>query len=89
MEQQDREAMDFEEMMQRAVKVESKKGLRLSAMVRDSDICCPRSYRLFNSTASKMQNQGTTAKDSYQKEPKVKKVKPNSSRAAEASEPLK
>ena len=41
MEQQDREAIDFKEMVQRAVNVEAKAGLRSSAMIRDSDICCP------------------------------------------------
>ena len=86
-EQQDRESMDFEEMVQRAVNAESKAGLRSSAMVRDSDIRCPRGHRPSNSTASKVQTQGTTAKDSHQEEPKVKEVKPISSRVAEASEP--
>ena len=40
-EQQDREAIDFEEMVQKAVNAEAKAGLRSSAMVQDSDIHCP------------------------------------------------
>ena len=35
MEQQDREFMDFEEMMQRAVNAEAKAGLRSSTMVQE------------------------------------------------------
>ena len=38
MEQQDREAIEFEEMVQRVVNAEAKAGLRSSAMVRDSNI---------------------------------------------------
>ena len=87
MEQQDRESMDFKEMVQRAVNAESKAGLRSSAMVRDSDICYPQGHRLSNSTASKVQTQGITAKDSQQEKPEVKEVKPTLSRAAEASKP--
>ena len=55
MEQQDREAIDFEEMVQRTVNEETKAGLKSSAMVQDSDIRCPRGSRLSNSIASKMQ----------------------------------
>ena len=47
--------MDFEEMMQKTVNAEAKAGLRSSAMVRDSDIRCPRGHRLSNNTASKVQ----------------------------------
>ena len=84
MEQQDRESMDFEEMVQRAVNAEAKAGLRSSSMVRDSDIRCPRGHRPSNSTAAKVQTQGT--KDSHPEEPKAKETRPASSRA-EASEP--
>ena len=76
-------------MVQRAVNAEAKAGLKSSAMVQDADIRCPRSHRPLNSTTSKMQTKGTTAKDSHQEELKVKEVKPTSSRAAEVSEPLK
>ena len=41
MEQQDRESANFEEMVQRAVNLEAKVGLRSIIMVRDSDIYCP------------------------------------------------
>ena len=54
-EQQDREAINFEEMVQRTVNAEAKAGLKSSAMVQDSDIYCPRGYRPSNSTASKVQ----------------------------------
>ena len=80
--------MDFEEIVQKAVNAESKAGLRSSVMVGDSDIRCPRGHRSSNSTASKVQTKGTTAKDSYQEKPKVKKVKHTLFRAAEASKPL-
>ena len=54
-EQQDREFMDFEEMMQRAVNAETKAGLRSSTMVRDLDIRCLWGHRPFHNTFSKMQ----------------------------------
>ena len=84
MEQQDRESIDFEEMVQRAVNAEAKAGLRSSIMVRDSDIRCPKGHRLSNSTAAKVQTQET--KDFHPEEPKVKEVRPTPSRA-KASEP--
>ena len=86
MEQQDRESMDFEEMVQKAVNAEAKAGLRSSTMVRNSDIRCPKGLRLSNSTTAKVQIQGT--KDSHPEEPKVKETRPAPSRA-EASEPSK
>ena len=73
--------MDFEEMMQKAVNVESKAGLRSSTMVRDSDIRCLKGHRPSNSTASKVQTQRTTTKDSHPEESKVKKTKLTPSRA--------
>ena len=79
MEQQDRESMDFEEMVQRAVNAKSKAGPRSNTMVRNSDICCPRGHRPFNSTASKVQTQGITTKDSHPEEPKVKETRPTPS----------
>ena len=85
-EQQDRESIDFKEMMQKAVNAESKAGLKSSTMIRDSDIRCPRDHCLSNNTALKVQTQGTTIKDSHPKEPKVKETKPTLSRA-EASKP--
>ena len=84
MEQQDRESIDFEEIVQRTVNAEAKAGLRSSSMVRDSDIRCPRGHRPSNSVAAKVQTQGS--KDSHPEEPKVKEVRPT---RAEASEPSK
>ena len=88
MEQQDRESPDFKEMVQKEVNAEVKAGLRSSTMVWDSDIRCPRDHRPSNSTASKVQTQGTTTKDFYPEEPKVKETRPILSRA-EASKPSK
>ena len=64
-------------------------GLKSSTIVRDLDICCPRDYRLSNSTASKVQIQEATAKDSHPKELKVNKARPTSSWTTKATtEPL-
>ena len=76
MEQQDRESMDFEEMVQRAVNAEAKAGLRSSAMVRDSDIRCRRDHRPSNNTTSKVQTQGTSAKEPRPEESRSKETKP-------------
>ena len=65
MEQQNREFIDFEEMVQKAVNAESKAGLKSSAMVRDSDIRCLRGHRPSNSIVSKVQTQETTTKDTH------------------------
>ena len=54
-------------------------------MVRDSDIRCPKSHRSSNSTASKVQTQGTPAKDSYPEEFKPKVAKPILFQAAKAN----
>ena len=51
MEQQDRESMDFEEIVQKAVNVQSKAGLKSSIIVRDLDICCLSGHWSSNSTA--------------------------------------
>ena len=68
-EQQDRESMDFEEMMQRAVNVEAKAGLNSSTIVRESDAHCPRGHHPSHKISSKVQTQGTTAKKPRSKEP--------------------
>ena len=86
-EQQDRESMNFEEMVQRVVNVEAKVGLRSSTMVKDSDIRCPKGHRPFNITISKVHTLETTAKDFQPEEPKVKKVKSTLSRAVKANKP--
>ena len=79
MEQKDRESIDFEKMVQRAVNAEAKVGLRSSTMVRKSDACCPRGHCLSHNTSSKVQTQGS--KDSsHSEEPKPKDPKPAPSR---------
>ena len=89
MEQQDRESMDFEEMVQRAVNAEAKAGLRSSTMVRESDARCPRGHRPSHNTSSKVQTQGSSHKDSPRsEEPKHKEPKPAPSRD-DAAEPAK
>ena len=76
MEQQDWESVNFEETVQRAVNAEAKAGLRSTTMVRDLDIRCSRGYRPSNNTTSKVQIQGTAAKDSSRpEEPKTKDPK--------------
>ena len=55
MEQQDRESIDFEEIVQRVVNVEVKAGLRFSTMVRKSDARYPRGYRPSHNISSNVQ----------------------------------
>ena len=74
-EQQNRESMNFEEIVQRAVNAETKVGLRSSTMVRNSDIRCPKNYRFSNSTALKVQTQGTIVKKSKPEKSKPKELK--------------
>ena len=73
--------MDFEEIMQRVVNAEAKAGLRSSAMVRNSDICYPQGHRSSNSTISKVQTQGTSAKEPHPKEFRTKEAKPAEGKA--------
>ena len=76
--------MNFEEMVQRAVNIEAKAGLKSSTMVRDLDACCPRGHRLSHNTSSKVQTQGS--KDSSRSEeakPKDPKLAPLRENAAE------
>ena len=75
MEQHDREAIDLEEMVQRAVNEEAKAGLRSSAIVRDLDIRCLQGHRPSNSTASKVQTQATSAKEPRPEESRTKEAK--------------
>ena len=90
MEQQDRESMDFEEMVQRAVNAEAKAGLRSSTMVRESDARCPRSHRPSHNTSSKVQTQGTTAKKPRTEESRPKEAKStNAPPHSESTEPGK
>ena len=53
-EQQDRESIDFKEIVQRTVNAEAKAGLRSSTIVRGLDIRYPRGHRYSNTTASKL-----------------------------------
>ena len=62
-------------MVQKIVNVESKASLKSSTMVRNLDICCPKGHRSSNSTASKLQTQGTTAKKPRPKEFRSKEMK--------------
>ena len=73
--------MDFEEMVQRAVNAEAKAGLRSSTMVRESDARCPRSHRPSYNTSSKVQTQGTTAKEPRTKESRPKEAKSTDGKA--------
>ena len=68
--------MNFEKMVQRAVNAKAKTGLWSSITVRNSDIHCSRDYHSFNSTVSKVQTQGTTAKKLRPEESKPKEAKP-------------
>ena len=89
MEQQNRESIDFEEMVQRAVNTEAKAGLRSSTIVRESDTCCPRGHRPSHNTSSKVQTQSSSHKDSPSSEKsKSKDPKPAPSRD-NAAEPAK
>ena len=81
MEQQNRESMDFEEMVQKAVNAESIAGLRSSAMVQDLDIRCLQGYHPFNSTASKVQTQEMFSKEPRPEESRSKKAKPAKEKA--------
>ena len=74
--------MDFKEMVQRAVNVEAKAGLRSSTMVRDPDICCPKNHRPFISITSKMKTQKTTGK-----KPKPEESRPKKPKLAEGKNP--
>ena len=54
MEQQDRESMDFKEIVQKAINVKVKVGLRSSIIVWDLDARCPRDYHPSHNTSSKV-----------------------------------
>ena len=86
MEQQDREFMEFEEMVQRAVNAEAKAGLRSSTMVWNLDARCLRSHRPSHNTSLKVQTQGSSHKNSPRSEepkPKDPKAAPSRDNAAE------
>ena len=54
-EQQDRESINFGEIVQKNVNAETKRSLRSTIMVQDSDIRCPQGHCPSNNTALKMQ----------------------------------
>ena len=84
MEPQDREFIDFKEMMQRGINAEAKAGLRSSTMVQNSDTHCPRGHRPSHNTSSKVQTQGS--KNSFRSEEletKDPKPAPSHNNAAE------
>ena len=63
-------------IVQRAVNVETKVGLRFTTIVLDLDSCDPKGHCLFYNTFSKMQTQGFNNKDSfYSKIPKPNNLK--------------
>ena len=61
--------------MQKAVNAEAKADLRSSIMVRDADSRCPRGHRLSQNTSTKVQTQGSTAKESKSEESRLKDSK--------------
>ena len=81
MEKQGQESMDFEKMVQKAINVEVKAGLKSSAIIQDSDIHFLQGHRPSNNTVSKVQTQGTFAKKPRPKESRPKKAKPAKGKA--------
>ena len=75
-EQQDRASTSFKEMVQRAVNAKAKTGLRSSIMVRDADSHCSRGHCPSQNTSTKVQTQGSTAKESKPEESRPKDSKP-------------
>ena len=76
MKQQDRESMDFKEIVQKTVNMEAKPGLRSSTMVRDLDTRCLKGHRQSHNTSSKMQTQSSSNNDlSCSEKPKNKDLK--------------
>ena len=82
--QQDWKSMDFEKMVQRAVNVELKAGLRSSKIIRESDARCPKGHRPSHNTSSKVETQETTAK-----EPRTEKSTPKEASWSTARPPLR
>ena len=62
-------------MVQKAVNAEAKAGLKSSIMVRDADSRCPRGHRPSQNTSTKVQTQGSTAKESKPEESRPKELK--------------
>ena len=82
--------MNFEEIVQKAVNVKAITGLKSSTIIQDLDIFYFKGHSLSNSTASKVQTQGITAKNSFRpKKPKTKETKFVYTDATEFFEPVK
>ena len=76
MKQQDRESVNFEEIVQKTINVEAKVGLKSIIMVRDLDIHCFQGHYPSKNTVSKVQTKKIAAKNfSPSKEPKTKDSK--------------
>ena len=63
-------------MVQKAVNAKAKAGLKSSIIIRDADFCYYRGYCLSQNTSTKVQTQGSTAKESKPKESRPKDSKP-------------
>ena len=90
--QQDQASTSFEEIVQRAVNMEVKAGLRSSIMVRDLNTHCPKDHCLSHNTSSKMQTQRITAKKLCAKESRPKEAKQANGKAPalpHSDEPVK
>ena len=92
MEQQDQASTSFKEIVQRAVIVEAKAGVRSSTIVQDSDARCPRNYRPSHNTSLNVQTRGTTVKEPRAEEPRPKQAKQADGKALaplRSNEPVK
>ena len=68
--------INLKEMVQQIVNIKIKTSLKSSIIVWNLDICCPKSYYLFNATfAIKVQTKRIIAKKSHTKEFKPQKIK--------------
>ena len=81
-EQRNQESINLEEIVQKAVNIKAKAGLRSKTMVQDLDICCAKDHRFSNSTVLKVQTQGTTGKEC-----KPKKFRPKELKSAKSKNP--
>ena len=82
MKKKDRESMNVEEMVQKAVKAEAKMGLRSCTIVRNSNIRDLRDHHLSHNTFLKMQIQRATTKKSRTIKSRPKEAKLINSKTA-------
>ena len=80
-EQQNRALISFKEMVQRAVNVKTKAGLRSSIMVRNINSHYSRDYHSSQNTSIKIQTQNLTIKESKPKKSRPKEIKLANSRS--------